>query len=89
MFAYWRYSINKGDETLMKEGNRLIEKIEQYKAKNHRLPEYIEDLKLNLPDNYPLNYNRGKGSDNYVVSFQIGFFKDIVYHSDTRKWVKD
>jgi len=86
--TYWRYSIHKEDEESMREGNKLIAKIEQYRIKNHRLPEHLEDLKLNLPDDYPLHY--AKWSDNsYVVGFQVGFFKDITYHSDTKKWDKE
>src|SRR3569833_3085798 len=87
MLTYWRYSINKEDESLMKEGDKLIAKIERYRTQNHRLPDYLEDLKLNLPDDYPLNYAK-RDDDSYVVGFQIGFFKDITYRSDTKKWDK-
>lgn len=89
VLAYWGRSINKENAALMKKGDSLVVKIEKYKKRNHKLPEYLEDLKLNLPDNYPLYYNRTRDSDNYVVSFQIGFFKNIVYHSDTKKWDRD
>lgn len=70
---------------MMKEGNRLVEKIEQWKAINGRLPSNLSEA--GLPDDGPLYYNKWS-DDEYVVSYADGrgFFTDTRYYSKNKKW---
>lgn len=80
------YFGNKKVFALERQGNDLAQKVEAFKDRNHKFPQYLENMKLNLPDDYPLYYAITKDSGAYVIWFQIGFFKSMVYHSDTKKW---
>lgn len=64
----------------------LINKVESYKKEHHKLPQYMEDMNLNLPDNYPFAYATTKDSSVYVVGFEIAPFKSMVYYSDSKTW---
>jgi len=64
----------------------LIKKVEAYKKKYHKLPQYMDDMNLDLPDNYPFSYAITKDSSNYLVGFEIAPFKSMVYYSDSKKW---
>ena len=81
------YLRNKGISDLERQGIELAKKVDEYQRKNHKLPEYLEDLKLNLPDDYPLNYNKTKDSGVYVIGFQVRPFRSMVYSSDTKVWL--
>lgn len=65
----------------------LINKVEAYKRKYHKLPQYMDDMNLNLPDNYPFFYAITNDSSTYVVGFEIAPFKSMVYHSNSKTWV--
>ncbi len=73
--------------SLEKQANYLIQQVEVYKKKYHKIPEYMEDMKLNLPDDYPLYYNNTQDSGVYIISFQVEPFKSMGYHSDSKTWV--
>lgn len=81
------YLRNKEISDLEKRGNELVLKIEAYKKRTHKLPHYIEDLGLNLPDNYPFSYDIAHDSSYYVVGFEIAPFRSMVYYSDTKTWI--
>jgi hypothetical protein len=80
------YLRNKEINDLERQGDDLVQKVEIYKKRNHKLPEYLEDMGINLPDNYPLYYNTTQDSGIYEISFQVRPFKSMVYHSDTKQW---
>ncbi|NVM62242.1 hypothetical protein FHW88_000518 [Mucilaginibacter sp. SG538B] len=47
----------------------------------------MDDMNLNLPDNYPFLYAITKDSSAYVVGFEISPFKSMMYHSNSKAWV--
>ncbi|QEM12943.1 hypothetical protein [Mucilaginibacter rubeus] len=65
----------------------LIKKVEEYKRQHHQLPKYIDDMQLNLPDDYPFSYALTKDSSNYLVGFEIAPFKSMVYYSENKTWM--
>lgn len=65
----------------------LITKIEEYKKTHHKIPQSIDDLKLNLPDDYPIDYAITNDSGVYVVGFQVEAFESMMYRSDLKKWI--
>ena len=64
----------------------MIKKVDQYKAKNHKLPNYLEDIGFNLPNDSLFSYDLGRDSSTYTIGFQIGFFRSMVYYSDRKVW---
>lgn len=66
-------------------GYFLIEKIEEYKLKNKRLPKSLWELNVET--------GMGEGpyyemidSTKYEVYFNIGFDDILIYSSDTKEW---
>jgi hypothetical protein len=86
LWFYLGYLRKKEYLELEKQGLELAQKVEKYKKIHHKIPDYLEDMGLNLPDNYPLYYNTTKDSGVYVISFQVRAFKSMVYYSDTKEW---
>lgn len=79
---FWRA---RNESALMAEGRELIKKVEAYKAKNHKLPQYLSDIKPQIPDDYPLSYASRDG-ENYIIWFGTSLGESIAYHSDSKKW---
>ena len=81
------YLKNKENTDKETKAQWLITKIEQYKKDHHKIPQSIDDLKLNLPDDYPIDYAITHDSVVYVVGFQVEAFKSMMYRSDLKKWI--
>lgn len=82
VFIYLRINENS---TYKSKGNFIIEKVEEYKSKNKRLPKSLEELNVET--------GMGEGpyyemidSTKYKVYFNIGFDNTLIYHSDTKEW---
>lgn len=73
--------------TMEEQAGYLIKKVEEYKKVHHKLPQYQDDMQLNVPDDYPLTYALTKDSSNYLVGFEIAPFKSMVYHSENKTWM--
>jgi len=86
IYIYLTYSENKDIRDLQNKSMQIVRKVEEYKQKNHKIPDNMENLNLNLPDNYPINYNVQQDGVNYYVSFQIAAFKSMAYDSSTKSW---
>lgn len=80
------YERNKEISDLKQKANYLIQKVEAYKLKHHKLTQYENDMNLSLPDDYPISYAITKDSLVYVVGFEIAPFESMVYHSDSKTW---
>src|SRR5882672_8257446 len=91
--TYISYQRNKEIHDLVRQGNDLVQKVEAYKKAHYKIPQCLEDMRLNLPDDCPLNYNVTRDSVNYVISFQTGlwfnstFFQSKAYYSDSKEWI--
>jgi len=66
----------------------MIKQVELYKNLHHKLPQNEDDMKLNLPDDYPIYYGITQDSTTYMVGFPIGWFHSMAYYSDTKKWIR-
>ncbi|WP_036385383.1 hypothetical protein [Muricauda sp. MAR_2010_75] len=67
-------------------GEALILKVETYKKKNDSLPETIKDIdQSNVEMEEGPYYDKISDTD-YRIYFNIGFDKQLVYSSKTRKW---
>ncbi|WP_121808123.1 hypothetical protein [Mucilaginibacter kameinonensis] len=73
--------------TMEEQAGYLIQRVEEYKGKYHKLPQYMDDMQLNLPDNYPFSYTLTGDGLSYLVGFEIAPFKSMVYHSENKTWI--
>lgn len=85
IFALSIFLLSVSDQSHIYEGNKLIEKIEAYKKKNHELPESFEDMGINNADDKGLYY-RAENHNVYIVWFGTGVGRSKVYHSDRQQW---
>lgn len=78
---------NAQENNLMREGNVIVLKIEQYRKTNNRLPNTLSDIGIKEKDeaNPPLFYVK-RNSVHYTVSFGISLDESKIYYSDTKKW---
>jgi hypothetical protein len=88
LFAYWYFCTGPAqDNKLIKNGNIIVEKIEQYKKINNDLPTSLKDIGENVDWDYPYHYkiiNRNRGC--YMLSFGMTLGESKVYYSDTIEW---
>ena len=78
--------IYEENRTYENKGEYLINKIENFRIKNKRLPNTV----LELGEKEPMNqgpYYEKKDSVNYIIYFSIGFDEAKIYYSETKKWV--
>jgi hypothetical protein len=75
------------DCKLIKQGDEIISKVEDFRKKNGTLPESLSALGLNETEAGPLYYEK-KDSINYIVYYNIGFDESNTYKSSTKKWEK-
>lgn len=73
------------DEKKISEGNRIVEKIENYKKNKGKLPESIEDIGIKETMEGPFFYEK-KDSVNYMVWFGTSLGEGVYYYSDSNKW---
>ena len=62
----------------------LIEKIEEFKIENGKLPENVTEIGLKESSESPAYYSKINDST-YTVWYAIGF-ESNVYYSNTKKW---
>ena len=88
LFCLWFFWLrNTKENRLMREGDVIVKKIEQYQSVKHRLPNTLTDIGITEKDesNPPLYYEK-RDSIHYTVSFGISLDESKIYYSDTKKW---
>jgi len=85
----WFFIFRTNYETrLIKEGDKVIKKIEQFRSLNNRLPESLTDIGIIVKDEGdPPFYYQKKDSVHYTISFGTILGESKVYHSDSKKWL--
>lgn len=87
-FLFWfLYLRLEQDNRLTKEGNLIVQKIEDYKSKNGYLPVSLVDIGIPVIDeaNPPIYYEK-RGKDGYIIWYSNGFDDNRTYYSDSKKW---
>ncbi len=79
--------IDSRQNTLMQQGNKFVEKIEQYKKDNNKLPLSLSDIGITLKSESdpPIYYER-IDDIHYTVSFGTILGESKIYYSDSKKW---
>lgn len=79
------FACSNSEKKLIKEGDKLVQRIEKYKTKNGHLPSSIEDLGIKETMEGPLFYVP-MDSVNYMVYFGTSLGESMIYYSDTKDW---
>lgn len=85
VFSFYYFSIERKNR-LINEGNKLIEKIENYKTKYGELPNSLTDIGIEEKEGTDVLYYAKKGSTKYIVWFGMDLSESITYYSDSKKW---
>lgn len=73
------------DKSLMRQGNELAAKVEEYKKNSGKLPSRLKDLDIKETMEGPLFYEK-KDSVNYIIWFGTTLGESMIYYSDTKEW---
>ena len=81
------YSCGAGsrESRLMREGDKIVAKIESYKKEKRRLPESLLEVGAEEKEEGPIYYSR-KSETKYVLWFGMELGESVTYDSETRKW---
>lgn len=88
LFCFWYFHLRVYRENkLIDEGNVMVKKIENFKNKNNRLPQSLEEIGMKEKDgaNF-LDYNIDRDGINYRISFIMSIDHSKIYYSDSKKW---
>ena len=87
LFGFWYFYLRTARENkLIKKGNVVVERIEQYKKNNNKLPNSLKEIGENDDeDNYPFFYQK-QDSCYYSISFGISMDDSKIYYSDSKQW---
>lgn len=77
--------INRREDSLIKQGQVVIDKVEKYKTTNGYYPNALDDVGIKSTEEGPLFYER-KDSFGYILYFGTSLGESKVYYPDTRTW---
>jgi hypothetical protein len=87
-FLWFFYLKDYRDNKLQRKGNEIINKIEQFKTTNKRLPNSLKEIGLIEEEGVDALYysKQEKDSENYMISYGTSLGESKIYYSDTKKW---
>lgn len=84
-FVIFFYNCSNRDVELIKQGDKLITKIEAYKKRTGNLPSSLQELGIKETEEGPFYYQK-KDSVNFIVWFGTSLGESKTYYSDSKKW---
>lgn len=72
-------------QALIKQGNEIAAKVEDYKTKKGKTPDSLTDVGVEEKLEGPIFYEK-KSDTGYRLWFGTGLGESVVYNSQTRKW---
>jgi len=88
MFLFWFFYLRASREKmLLKQGNYIVSKVEEYKKEYHRLPDSLAEIgiKENSETETHISYQK-QDSIHYYVWIAISAEASKFYYSDSKKW---
>lgn len=88
LFAFWFFYLRTAQtDSLIEQGNSIVQKIEKYKTEYNKLPNSLEDIGIPVVSEIdpPLYYEK-RDSIHYTVAFSTSPDNSKIYYSDSRKW---
>lgn len=81
------YLIISNTNSYIKQGNIIVEKVEEYRQQYNKLPKIITDL--NIKESMGTGpYYELIDSTKYIVYFNIDFDNTFIYSSNTKEWIE-
>jgi hypothetical protein len=78
-------TLSREDE-LKEKGTVLIDSIESFKNKYHKLPESLEEIGIAQEEGIDAIYYIKKDSANYIVWFGMDLGESVIFYSDSMRW---
>lgn len=75
----------KRERDLTRRGENVIERIEFFRMKHHRLPKNLNEIGV-IEENSNALYYDVRNDTSYTVSFMMSIDYNKTYYSDTKKW---
>jgi hypothetical protein len=86
LFCFWFFYLKDARENkLIKKGNSIVEKVEQFRQEYNRLPISLEEIGLKEEGADAIYYDI-RSNSNYTVSFMMSIDYNKFYYSDTKQW---
>ena len=76
----------KRERDLTRRGENVIERIELFRMKHHRLPKNLNEIGVIEEENSNALYYDVRNDTSYTVSFMMSIDYNKTYYSDTKKW---
>ena len=76
----------KRERDLTRRGENVIERIEFFRKKNHRIPKDLNEIGIIEEENSNALYYDVRNDTSYTVSFMMSIDYNKTYYSDTKKW---
>ncbi|HEY9403186.1 MAG TPA: hypothetical protein VIQ24_10865 [Pyrinomonadaceae bacterium] len=78
------YSCGAGsrESRLMREGDKIVARIESFKKEKQRLPESLSEVGVKEKEEGPIYYAK-KSDTRYVLCFGMELGESVIYDSDT------
>ena len=76
----------KREKDLTQRGEDIVEQIELFRKKNHRLPKDLNEIGILEEENANALYYDVRNDTSYTVSFMMSIDYNKTYYSDTKKW---
>ncbi|KDR50751.1 hypothetical protein [Hoylesella loescheii] len=76
----------KRERDLTRRGENVIERIEFFRMKHHRLPKNLNEIGVIEEENSNALYYDVRNDTSYTVSFMMSIDYNKTYYSDTKKW---
>jgi hypothetical protein len=87
LFSLWFFYLkDERENRLIKEGNVIVEKVEEFRQKNSRLPKSLEEIGLKEEEGADALYYDITSTTNYMISFGMSIDYNKTYYSDTKQW---
>ncbi len=87
-FGYWFFYLrNAKEKGGLKIGHEIVEKVEDFRKKNNRLPDSIAQVGIIENENTESQFKYEKlDSVHFMVWIGISFEESKFYYSDSNKW---
>ncbi|WKK80380.2 hypothetical protein [Marivirga arenosa] len=85
LLVYFVFLRDFDENRLKRNGNLLVEKIEEYSALHGKLPNTLNEVDLSNIDSEELFYEK-RDSVYYTVWFGTSLGESLIYYSDSKEW---
>lgn len=87
LFTFWFFYLRTARENrLMKNGNVLVNRIEQFRVEHKRLPNSLKEIGVEEQDGKDAIYYDKKDSLRYIIWFGVSLGESKTYYSDSKQW---